>query len=274
MNPAIWKKAVADAWLPLVVSSSILILFSWLFVWLMSQFDVGAWGFLLRMMPGWVESMMGIPLAELATTTGRLSILYVHVITMLVCLGWAVGRGSASISGEIARGTMDLILSLPIRRATVVAAPAVVAALGAVVLAGSVVAGIWLGLLTVDLPGNPSPREFLPGAVNLVCLVFCMTGLTTFVSSWNRDRWRTVSLAVTVYVVFVIVDIVARLWPGGGWLRYCTFLTAFHPQLLILKPKENGLLAWKYNLPLLLLGLIAYAAAVVILSYRDIPEAK
>jgi ABC-2 type transport system permease protein len=274
MNLAIWKKAFSDAWLPLVVSSAILMLFSWLFVWLMSQFDIGLWGLMLRMMPGWVEDIIGVPLDEIVTTTGRLSFLYVHVITMLVCVGWAVGQGSGSISGEIARGTMDLILSLPIWRATVVVAPAVVAALGGAVLAGSVTAGIWLGLLTVDLPGNVSLRSFLPGAVNLFCLIFCMTAMTAFVSSWNRDRWRTVSLAVAVYVVFLIVDVVASLWPWGSWLQYCTFVSAFHPQLLILKPEETGWLAWKYNVPLLLLGLIAYAAAVAIFSYRDIPEAK
>ncbi|MHC4177285.1 MAG: ABC transporter permease subunit [Planctomycetota bacterium] len=274
MNRAIWKKAFSDAWLPLGVSSIILILFSWLFVWLVSQFDIGLWGLMLRMMPGWVEDIIGVPLDEIVTTTGRLSFLYVHAITMLVCMGWAVGRGSASISGEIARGTMDLILSLPVRRATVVAAPAVVAGLGGAVLAGSITAGIWLGLLTVDLPGKTSLSEFLPGAVNLFCLIFCMTGVTTFVSSWNRDRWRTVSLAVVVYVVFLIIDVVASLWPPGSWLQYCTFVTAFHPQLLILQPEETGWLAWKYNVPLLVLGLIAYAGAVAVFSYRDIPEAK
>ena len=36
MNYALWKKAVSDAWLTLAVSSALLILFCWLFVWLMA----------------------------------------------------------------------------------------------------------------------------------------------------------------------------------------------------------------------------------------------
>jgi len=51
MNLALWKKAVSDAWLTLAVSSVLLILFCWLFVWLMSLFDIGAWSRLLDLLP-------------------------------------------------------------------------------------------------------------------------------------------------------------------------------------------------------------------------------
>ena len=51
MNFALWKKAVSDAWLTLAVSSVLLILFCWLFVWLMSFLDVGKWSSLLDLLP-------------------------------------------------------------------------------------------------------------------------------------------------------------------------------------------------------------------------------
>ena len=44
MNRALWRKAVADAWPSLAISSVLLLLFCWAFVWLMSLFDTGAWG--------------------------------------------------------------------------------------------------------------------------------------------------------------------------------------------------------------------------------------
>ena len=130
MNLALWKKAVSDAWLTLVVSCVLLILFCWLFVWLMSFFDVGAWSRLLNLLPDFVQPMVGVPMAKLASPAGQLSILFAHIVTILVCVGWAVGRGSDSIAGEIGRGTMDLILSLPVWRFSVMAVPAVVATVG------------------------------------------------------------------------------------------------------------------------------------------------
>ena len=84
MNLALWKKAVSDAWLTLVVSCVLLLLFCWLFVWLMSFFDVGAWSRLLNLLPDFVQPMVGVPMAKLASPAGQLSILFAHIITILV----------------------------------------------------------------------------------------------------------------------------------------------------------------------------------------------
>jgi len=35
-----------------------------------------------------------------------------------------------------------------------------------------------LGLLTIDLGEHVSAAAFLPGAVNLFCMTFCLTGIT------------------------------------------------------------------------------------------------
>ncbi len=274
MNPALWKKAVADAWLQLVISCVLLVLFGWLFVWLMSMFQIGAWGALLNLLPRFWEPMLGIPLAKLATPAGQISILFVHPVTMLVCVGWALGRGSDPIGGEIGRGTMDLILSLPIWRASVLVAPAVVAAAGAAVLAASIPAGIAIGLAMVNFGGNVAPREFLPGAVNLFAMIVCLTGVTTLVSSFSLDRWRTILITAGFFVVSLIIDMVGQMWSGGAWLKYLSFLTAFHPQQLILLFDETPCTALKYNTTLLTVGLLCYAVAAIVLSRRDIPEAR
>jgi ABC-2 type transport system permease protein len=271
MNFALWRKAVSDSWLTLAVSSVLLVLFCWLFVWLMSLFDMGAWGTILNVLPDFVQPMLGVPLAKLATPAGQLSILYTHIVTLLVCVGWAVGRGSASISGEIGRGTMDLLLSLPVWRITVMTAPAVVATLGAAVLAASVWAGMALGLLCVKFKSPPPLLDFLPGAVNLFTMTFCFTGITTFVSSWNRDRWRTISISGGFFVLSLILKFVARMWPGGAWLGYLSFLSLFRPQEAILVPATSVWAGLRPDGLLILLGLLGYAAAAAILWRRDIP---
>ncbi len=271
MNLALWKKAVSDAWLPLAVSSALLVLFCWLFVWLMSFFDVGKWHNLLSLLPNFVQPMLRVPLDKLASPAGQLSILYTHVVTLLVCVGWAVGRGSDSISGEIGRGTMDLLLSLPVWRITVMIVPAVVAALGTAVLAASVWVGTALGLSSVRFADPPPLGQFLPGAANLFAMTFCFTGITTLVSSWNRDRWRTISLSGGFFILSLILEFVGRAWTGGRWLRYLTFLSLFEPQELILVPSPGGWTGLRYDAILILLGLLSYAAAAAVFWWRDIP---
>jgi len=274
MSLAIWKKTVWEAWRSLLICSALLILFAWLFVWLMSQFQLGTFGLVLRMIPKFMQTALGVPVADLATRTGQFSILFVHVVTLLVCIGWALARGSASIAGEIGRGTMDLILSLPIWRPTLVVAPAVVAAAGSAVLAASVCAGLGIGLVTVDVGEPLALKQFLPGAVNLFFMTFAFTGITMLISACSRDRWHVMAIAGGVFIASLIIKMVARLWSAGEWLRYLSFLTAFEPQQLILLGSQAGPSALWYNGTLLGLGLACYFAAAAVLWYRDIPAAK
>jgi len=274
MNPALWRKAFGDAWLQLAVSGALLILFGWCFVWLTSLFQPGMITAILDFLPSFVETLLGVPLAKLATVAGRISVLYVHVVTLLVCLGWAVGRGSDVVSGEISRGTMDLLATLPVRRYWVVVSSAAVTGLGAAVLAVSIWAGSLLGMRIVTLPESVPPLHFLPGVLNLFSMTFCLAGITALISSWDRSRWRTVLVAGGFFAVSSVVKMIARLWAPGAWLKYLSFLTAFEPQkLILLDPEVTRTMAWWYDGTLLGLGLVAYALAAIVFSRRDIAAA-
>jgi len=273
MNRALWKKAIRAAWLHLLVSGVLLVLFGWVFVWFTGLFKVGAWAGFLKMLPDFSHRMIGVSTAELATPQGQISVLYIHLVTILLCMGWAIGRGSDAISGEISRGTMDLTLSLPVRRVSVLLVPAVVATVGAVVLAASVLLGNWLGLVLARPGERLSIATFVPGAANLCALMICVTGITAFVSSWNRSRWRTISIVVAFYVASLIVQMVARIWEAGSWLAYTSFLSAYEPQRLILDTAQRWALALCYDGALVGLGLLGYLAAAMVFSRRDIPGA-
>lgn len=280
MNWALWRKAVSDVWRLLVVCSGLLVLFAWAFVWFTSLFQLGVWGALLNALPNALQSLFGVPVARLATPAGQLSLIYVHFVTMVVCVGWAVGRGSDPISGEIGRGTMELLLTLPVRRVSVLLIPAVFSTLGAAVLAASLWLGTWLGTLTVAAHRATGAGQFLPGAVNVFALTFCLTGITALLSSWDHNRWRAMSLSVGIVVVSFLLRLVARISQAGGWarhlewLKYATFLTAFEPQQLILMPDAAKSLAWQYHGTLIGIGLACYATGAVIFTVRDIPQPR
>ncbi len=279
---ALWKKAVRDAWLHLALSCVILLGFAWLFVWFVSQLPLGAFGMMLRWMPDVFKPMLGVPVAALATPLGQLSVLFVHAITLLVFIGWALGRGSDPITGELSRGTMDLILSLPVRRSAVLIPSAVVAAAGSVILGGALLGGIGLGLWTCSVAEAPELKQLLPGAVNLCAMTFCLTAMTTLFSALGRDRWRTIALSAGFFVVALIVKMAARIWPAdwpegwhvSWWLYKLTFLSVFQPQELILLGDDPEVSALRYDLALVGLGLAAYVLAGVILWRRDIPAAR
>ncbi len=272
MNAAIWKKAIADARAQLLASCLLLLLFGWFFVWFQSLFKMGAIAGFLTLLPDFVQDLVGVPLDQFVTPRGRISILYLHLITLLICYGWAIARGSSAVSGGIAAGTYELILTLPIRRFTVLIAVGTVATAGAALLALSTWLGSCLGVATVGLEGGPvAATDFLPGAVNLFFMVFCFSGVTALFSAFDHNRWRTMCLAGGFLIVSLILDMVASMWKPGAWLGYLSFLSAFDPPALILEHDGTWAESLRLNAALLIVGLICYAAAALVFSRRDIP---
>lgn len=272
MNAAVWKKAITDARAQLLVSCLLLLLFGWFFVWFQSLFKMGAIAGFLGLLPDFVQDLVGVPLEQFVTPRGRISILYLHLITLLVCYGWAIARGSSAVSGGIADGTYELILTLPIRRFTLLIAVGSVATAGAALLALSTWLGNCLGIATVELEGGPvAATEFLPGAVNLFFMTFCFAGVTALFSAFDRNRWRTMCLAGGFLVVSLLLDMVASMWKPGAWLGYFSFLTAFDPPSLILEHDGSWATSIQLNSVLLVVGLMCYAVAAVVFSRRDIP---
>ncbi len=286
LHPALWRWHVGRTWKSLLVSHLVLVLFAWLFVWAMSLLKANAWADMMEAMPDFLKRGLGEEYELFATKTGQVSVLFRHLVTLLICVGWAVARGSDAVSGEISRGTMEHLLALPVRRITVLLVPSIVATVGAAVLAASVWIGLCFGLGTVDRFAGLSPRAFLPGAVNLFTMTFAMAGITTLLSSVDHDRWRTIWLAVGIFVVASIVFMVAFVWPAGAILKWLTFLSAFQPQSLILKPEAAwtlplgplGSITWPlavwYNGILIVLGLACFAGSAAVFVRRDIPLAQ
>lgn len=184
------------------------------------------------------------------------------------------GAGSDPICGEIGRGTIDLLVTLPIWRPTLVVIPAVAATVGAALLSASVMLGIALGLNSITNHKEITLVQFIPGAINLFFMIFCYTGITTLLSSINRDRWRTISIAMGLYIVSLIIEAVCRAWPGGSWLHYFSFLYTYKPQELIVLWNHSLRTQVIYNGALLGIGLLCYAAGIAIFCRRDIPAAR
>ncbi len=271
MNRALWIKAIGEARLLLVALALLLFAFHWLFVWISSMIELGAFGVFLQTLPPAFEKLSGVPFASVATSLGRISMAYVDPVVVFAATVWGIGRGSDAVSGEIGRGTMEMLLAQPVRRITVLATQAAVTLGGAAVLAIVGWLGICAGLATVPLDDPVSATAFLPGMFNLFAFMLFLAGFSTMVSSWDSYRWRTIGLVGGFYVVELVFKVVARLVSRFEWLMNFTFLGAFEPQALIIDPDQAWALSLRYDGALVGLGLAAYLIAAVVFCRRDLP---
>ena len=276
MNRQLWKKSISEGKWLLAACSLGMFAYQWLWVWLTSQISVRHMQKILtEFAPDFVQDLFPVPIEVIASSTGRIAMGYEEpIVVVLVCV-WAIARGSDSVSGEIGRGTMELLLAQPIRRIDVLVSHAVVTLLGSAVLATFAWLGTYVGVVTITLEEEVSYWDYLPAALNLFCLGVFVAGLSMFASSFDRNRGRTIGLVVGIYVLQVVIKTVGMLAEDLRWLGQWSALSNFEPQILVSRlhgdPQSVWSVLWQYNGPLLYLGLAGFILSGVVFCRRDVP---
>ncbi len=258
--------------------------------------------------PGKVsQSVMGGADVQFERPSDFLAVELLHpVVLMLTCI-WAVGRAAGAIAGELDRGTMELLLSQPIPRHTLIVAHLVVDAIVIPLLCASIWLGTNVGLWAVGpfvvdhsvldklpkpmagftLPKGPDVLEVSvagqPAAlVNLAGLYFAMSGLTLLISSLNRSRWRAMGFAVLLILGMFVVNVLGQLWNTAAVLRPLSLFFYYQPQKIWLKDDYAAELGEAFSngqplarVPVLLVqfsvGALGYLAAARVFTRRDLP---
>ena len=273
MNFALWRRAWHDVRVILPCCASLLFVFNWLFVWLSNKVDLSALDFFLQMLPKEWQQISAVPMTAIATPAGRIALAYIDPVVIGTYAVWAIGRGSDAVSGQLGRGTLEMVVAQPVRRSAVLLTPVLVTTLGTAVLTLATWLGTCAGLATVTLSGDAqvAPAVFVPAALNLFAFGFFLAAITTLVSSCDRFRGRTIGIVSGVYIVSLVIKIVARTAKELEWLIYFTFFAPVEPQLFVARPEEAWSLSLRYDGALLGLGLAAYLLATIIFSRRDLP---
>lgn len=188
---------------------------------------------------------------------------------LLPVIVWAIGRGSIAVAGELERGTMDLILSRPVPRASYLLAQVATAAIGLAVLSSAIVAGHAVGVRYNTLQAPPSWEKVALPAINLASLGLVIFAATLLASSVDRARWRPnligSCLTLASYVVLIVVN-----QPGMEDFKHLERFSVFKAY----NPAEVATVGATFgpNVATLLgLAIGSVALAMVAFGRRDLP---
>lgn len=275
MNRALWTKSLIEARLLLVCCAALMFAFQWIFVWITSNVDLKALREFLMSLPPEYQRLAGVSVDEVATVAGRISLAYVDPVVIVLAAIWGIARGSDSVSGEINRGTMEMLLSQPVRRSAVLMTPTVITIAGAAVLAVAAWLGTYAGIATVTLNEEVSPWAYVPAATNLFALIFFVSGATTLLSSYDSYRWRTIGVMGGYYILSLVLEVMGKTVPSLSWVRNVSFLGVYEPQVLVSRflndPHQAWMLTLRYDLILGGLGAACFGLALFIFCRRDVP---
>jgi ABC-2 type transport system permease protein len=244
---------------------------SWLFVFAAGRIEAR-----LRRATDPVEAMRGAGFvralggksADMSSTSLEVAF-WKHPFIILIVLSWAVSRGSASVAGEVERGTMDLVLSRPVSRSAYLAAQALAAIVGIVVLGAAMVAGNLVGSRFNTVESPPGLAALCLAASSLMVLAFSVFGYTALLSSVSSVRWLVTLAASFLTIAGFIAQVVANIptLEAYKWLEKLSIFTAYDPV-------ESALYAANLPFNAAVLGGIGLAGLVlgwIVFQYRDLP---
>jgi ABC-2 type transport system permease protein len=284
MIRALAAKVIGDAKWLFAAIFVLMFFFPWLFLWVSGKISLPAFtNFLTSALPREWQQVWGVPFSQVATPAGRAALVFVHPLIVFSAAIWTVARGSDCVSGEIGRGTMEMLLAQPVRRTTVYTAQAIVTITGSALLAIAIWCGTALGLHAGELYEHVPASLYIPPAINLFALMVCLGGMTALVSACDSVRWRTIGLMAGWYVFSTVLAVVSQIADRWNWLGNVSFLSAYKPQSMVARPDEAwSLLAHRDGaiaglglggqvVVLFALGMACYVAGAVVFSRREIP---
>ena len=104
------KKYLSESILLWTALALVLFFFPWVRIWTVSQFELTGFAPLIEQFKAF-EKFAPVPLEQFLTYHGIIGITFDEPVVLLCLLTWSVARGTDVVSGELGRGTMEMLLA-------------------------------------------------------------------------------------------------------------------------------------------------------------------
>jgi ABC-2 type transport system permease protein len=192
-----------------------------------------------------------------------------HPVLYALVWTWLLTLGSGAISGEIGRGTADLLFTLPVRRRVVYASATVPWVLGAAVLSFVPLLGLRAGAWLIPLPAPFEYERLFPVAVNFFALNLSIGGAAMLISSLCTRRGSAVAIVLAGLLASDLMNFISLFWEGIRPLSRLGFLHYYR----MLPAVRSAAIPWGDVAILLTFGAICWTAGLIWFARRDVPAA-
>ncbi len=270
MNRVLGRKYLAESWLMLLAIAFGVVLFCWFRVWIVGELDTAQFRQIIDLLPKDWRKFASVDFDWLVSYLGRTSLTLDEPMLVMFITGWAMVRGSDVVSGELSRGTMEMLLSQPVSRRSVYWTHGCWTMLLLLLLLLLAWAGMSLGIWTTSVEESTYPEiripivdyriplsflkpqtetiamatevnpvYFLPGLVNLFCLGFFFGGFAAFCSACDRYRWRTLGIVLAFYFANAGLKLLGMASETFSWVINCSVFGFYSPASAIERTQRN-----------------------------------
>ncbi len=219
----------------------------------------------IEVLPSFIKTALGGEMLQAGNTPGLIAIGYQHPLVLFLYLLYAVGVPTKLLTGEVQKGTMELILSRATTKTQVYLCASILTLAGMVSLVLIMFLGTVVATHLFDF-GTPIPLAlFFRIATNGGCLAGAAGAIALCSAGVMGGRNLAVGATVTFLVLNYFVWIVSQWWPRVGFLKPATLFYYVNGFKL-----SQG---WPLGDMLVLLSLILVCTMVggIVWKRRDLP---
>jgi len=149
-------------------------------------------------MPEAFKAMFGLQGMDYTSPAGYLNTELFSAWMPMVFAAFAIGAGSRAIAGEQDRGTLDLLMSAPISRRSIVAQKYVAMVADTAILVVALWVSMWICGLLISF--DMSTWRILEGCINCGLMALGVGSIALAVGAWRGGRGFSIGVACVVLV--------------------------------------------------------------------------
>jgi ABC-2 type transport system permease protein len=210
--------------------------------------------------------LLGNALGEEISARTMQAYLFVHPVVLALIWAHELTLCTRTPAGEIDRGTIDLLLSLPVSRRAVYGCESI-----AWLVTGAVV--LLMGLLGHYIAAPRLPAELRPDLrlvilvmTNLYCVYIAVGGIAFLVSALSDRRGRAIAMLFGILLASFLLNFIATFWQPMRHISFFSVLEFYQPAEVL----QNGSFPMRDVVVLLAVGILTWITGGEILARRSI----
>lgn len=270
-NSAIFKKTMRDSGPTIIAVAIALTLFVVLFVHSMLSMGTELMEFVSRFefLKKIFEFGFGLDVAGEISLTVLFAVCFTHGVVLLLSWSTIIATTTRVTSGEVERGTADLLLSLPVNRHEVYLSTSLVWILAALLLSACPVFGVWIGIQVFETDEVIHISRFFGPAVNFFLVLLAVGGVSSMIAALANRRGLAIAFVTFFLISSVVLNFVEPFIESIQQIRWLGLLSYFRPVDIV----RTG--DWPYFEFICLFALAGITWTVGLISFcrKDIPTA-
>ncbi len=268
MNRGLLIKSIREVWLTTALVGLALAGFEALLAYIIPTFYEDLTSQLANVK--FVQDMLKVLLgSEIDGAIGRYamtSIPWVHPIVMALVWAHSIILCTRLPAEEVDRGTIGILLALPISRTRVYVCDSVVCVAAGFLVVMMGLVGSLIGAHRVAPELRSDLGSLVIIVVHLYCLYLAVGGMTCLVSSLSNHRGRAVGVAFAIVLLSFLLNFLAQFWSPAKSVSFLSVLNYYQP-LRVLRSST-----WPITdmLVLSVTGAVFWLAGAIVFARRDI----